>query len=130
MLAFRVLLALIASNPAALAAQHIARVVTVVLIIGPITVKNRLVKLDIDTCDFLGKQSYGIYVIHPLIIFFSAKLLRGLDMPPILKYGFVYCFVLAATIFVSWFSYTYIEKWFLTLKLRYTVVESSNARTA
>ena len=125
-----VLLVLNIFHIASIIDHEIVSVVTVALIMGQITVKNRLVNLDIKPCDFLGKISYGIYVIHPLIIFFSAKLLRGLDMPPILKYGFVYCFVIAATVFVSWFSYTYIEKWFLTLKLRYTVVESSNARTA
>lgn len=110
--------------------HEIVSVVTVALIMGQITVKNRLVNLDIKPCDFLGKISYGIYVIHPLVIFFSAKILKDLNMPLVLKYAFVYSFVTAATILISWLSYTYIEKWFLSLKLRYTVVESSNARTA
>ncbi|HRI25452.1 MAG TPA: acyltransferase [Ferruginibacter sp.] len=110
--------------------HEIVSIVTVALIMGQITVTNRLVNLDIRPCDFLGKISYGIYVIHPLIIFFSAKLLKDVSMPAIIKYGFVYLFVIAATILVSWLSYTYIEKWFLTRKLKYTAVESSNARTA
>lgn len=110
--------------------HEIVSVVTVALIIGQISVTNRLINLDIRPCDFLGKISYGIYVIHPLIIFFSAKLLRSLEMPATIKYGFVYCFVIAATILVSWLSYTYFEKWFLTIKSKFTVVESANARNS
>lgn len=125
-----VLLVLNIFHIASIIDHEIVSVVTVALIVGQITVKNRLVNLDIKPCDFLGKISYGIYVIHPLIIFFSAKLLKQVEMPAVLKYGFVYCFVITATIFVSWLSYTYFEKWFLTLKSKYTVVESANARTS
>ncbi len=123
-----VLLVLNIFHIASIIDHEIVSVVTVALIMGQITVTNRLVNLDIKPCDFLGKISYGIYVIHPLVIFFSGKLLKELAMPAILKYGFVYAFVIAATILLSWLSYNYVEKWFLTLKLKYTVVKSSNER--
>jgi len=102
--------------------------VTVILILGQITVKNRLINLDNKICDFLGKISYGMYVIHPLIIFFSARILKGIEMPAVLKYIFVYSFVTGVTIFISWLSYEYFEKRFLKIKMKYTTVASSNAR--
>jgi peptidoglycan/LPS O-acetylase OafA/YrhL len=80
--------------------HEIVSVVTVMLIIGQITVKNRLINLDNKVCDFLGKISYGMYVIHPLIIFFAAKLLKETDLPSLLKYSLVYAFVTGITILV------------------------------
>ncbi|MEO6252908.1 MAG: acyltransferase [Ferruginibacter sp.] len=109
--------------------HEIVSLVTVILIIGQITVKNRLINLDNRVCDFLGKISYGMYVIHPLIIFFAAKLLKETDLPPLLKYSLVYTFVTGATILISWISYEYFEKRFLRIKMRYTTVASSNTRS-
>lgn len=103
--------------------------VTVALIIGQITVKNRLINLDNKVCDFLGKISYGMYVTHPLIIFFSAKLLKDIGTPSLWKYCLVYAFVLGTTILISWVSYEYFEKRFLKIKMKYTTVPSSNVRT-
>jgi len=109
--------------------HEIISVVTVTLIIGQITVKNRLINLDNKICDFLGKISYSMYVIHPLIIFFSAKLLKQINIPVVLKYCLVYAFVIGITIVIAWFSYEYFEKRFLKIKTRYTTVASSNTRT-
>ena len=108
--------------------HEIVSAVTVMLIIGQITVKNRLVNLDIKIFDFLGKISYGMYVIHPLIIFFSAMLLKDINLPTVIKYIVAYAFVVGATIFLSWLSYEYFEKRFLKIKARFTAVASSNTR--
>jgi peptidoglycan/LPS O-acetylase OafA/YrhL len=109
--------------------HEIVSVVTVVLIIGQITIKNRLVNLDIKLCDFLGKISYGMYVIHPLVIFFSAMLLKNISLPPAIKYTVIYLFVTGVTILLAWLSYQYFEKPFLKIKMRFTTVASSNTRT-
>ncbi|MEO6542079.1 MAG: acyltransferase [Ferruginibacter sp.] len=109
--------------------HEIVSVVTVMLIIGQITVKNRLINLDNRVCDFLGKISYGMYVIHPLIIFFAAKLLKETGLPAALKYSLVYAVVTGATILISWVSYEYFEKRFLKIKMKYTTVASSNTRS-
>ena len=101
-----------------------------VLIIGQITIKNRLVNLDLKAFDFLGKISYGMYVIHPLIIFFSAMLLKGINLPPVIKYVAVYAFVIGLTVLLAWLSYEYFEKRFLKIKTRFTTVASSNTRTS
>lgn len=102
--------------------------ITVLLILGQATVKNRLVNMDLKIFDFLGKISYGIYVIHPLIIFFSAMLLKNLNLPVPFKIAVVYVFVVTFTILFAWLSYEYFEKRFLKLKLKFTTVASSNTR--
>jgi len=102
--------------------------VTVILILGQITVKNRLVNLDNKLCDFLGKISYGMYVIHPLIIFFAGKLLKEMAIPDLPKYVLVYVVVTCVTILLSWLSYEYFEKRFLKIKMKFTTIASSNTR--
>jgi peptidoglycan/LPS O-acetylase OafA/YrhL len=108
--------------------HNIVGVITVILILGQITVKNRLINLDNRVCNFLGKISYGIYVIHPLVIFFSAMFLKNINLPLILKYTVVYGIVVGLTIFLAWLSYEYFEKRFLQIKMRYTTVASSNIK--
>jgi peptidoglycan/LPS O-acetylase OafA/YrhL len=109
--------------------HELVSVVTVMLVIGQITIKNRLVNLDLKICDFLGKISYGMYVIHPLIIFFSGKLFKPLQLPTVIKYIAVYSFVIGLTILLAWLSYEYFEKRFLKMKMKFTTVASSNVRT-
>lgn len=110
--------------------HEIISVVTVAIILGQITVKNRLINLDNKVCDFLGKISYGMYIIHPLVIFFAARLFKGLEWADLPKYIFIYAFVVGVTIILSWCSYEYIEKWFLKLKGKFAAVKSSNTRPA
>ena len=54
--------------------NEIISVVGLVIIIGQINIKNRLINLENSIFDFLGKISYGIYVVHPLLIFLFAKI--------------------------------------------------------
>lgn len=124
------LLLLNAFHVASVIDDEIVSVISVVLIIGQITVKNRLINLDNAVCDFLGKISYGIYVTHALIILFAAKLIKGIDMAPVTKYVLVYTSITALTILISWLSYEYFEKYFLKLKSKFTAVASSNTRKA
>ena len=109
--------------------HELVSVVTVMLVIGQITIKNRLVNLDLKICDFLGKISYGMYVIHPLIIFFLGKLFKPLQLPNVIKYIAAYSFVMGLTILLAWLSYEYFEKRFLKMKMKFTTVASSNVRT-
>ncbi|MGB4843034.1 MAG: acyltransferase [Ferruginibacter sp.] len=108
--------------------HEIISLVTVVIIIGQIKIKNRIVNLDTKVMDFLGKISYGIYVIHPVIIFLFAKLINQVNIAPPIKYFAVYTSIAALTIFFSWLSYTYFEKYFMTLKKKFEVVKSSAKR--
>ncbi|KAA9327349.1 acyltransferase family protein [Adhaeribacter soli] len=102
--------------------------IAVFLIIGQITRKNNLINLDNKVCDFIGKISYGIYVIHPLLIFLFAKLIGRFESATVLNYLTVYFSITAITILLSYISYEFYEKRFLKLKAKYSVIKSSNSR--
>ncbi|HQW84441.1 MAG TPA: acyltransferase [Ferruginibacter sp.] len=108
--------------------HEIISLVTICIIIGQVKIKNRIINLDTKVLDFLGKISYGIYVIHPLVIFFMAHLLNRVNIPDPTKYVVVYISIISFTIFLSWLSYTYFEKYFMNLKKKFEVVKSSANR--
>jgi peptidoglycan/LPS O-acetylase OafA/YrhL len=113
--------------PAPIASEFIA-LVSLVLIIGQITKFNRLINLDHRFFDFIGKISYGIYIIHPLVIYLSSSIFIHLEIYMPLKYILVYAWVFFVTIAVSYFSYTYFESKFLRLKQKFTVISSVSSR--
>ncbi len=110
---------------------HIASVVdneiialaTVVVIIGQIT-DSSPIKLNNSLFNFLGKISYGVYIYHPLLIYFSAQFLNLFIIPLYLKYFMAFILPQLITILVAWLSYTYLEKPFLRLKSsKYSVLK-------
>ncbi len=101
---------------------------TCLLIVGQVT-KKGLINLENNVFDFLGKISYGIYVIHPLIIFFYSKILKDVTSISTINYLIVYTSVLVTTIFIAHCSYKYFEKPFLVLKTKkYSVIKSAGSR--
>jgi len=105
--------------------SELVSVITVVIIIGQAMKANRLINLQTRVPDFLGKISYGMYVYHPLIIWGYSYLFPNIGLPGITKYIFVYSIVILTTVLVAYCSYTYFEKWFLKLKLNYSIINSS-----
>jgi peptidoglycan/LPS O-acetylase OafA/YrhL len=105
--------------------NELVSVVAVFLIIGQIEVKNRLVNLESDYLNNVGKISYGIYVLHPLVIFYVSKALYFPQGEGILPYMIVYIIVIATTYIVAWITYHYFEKQFLFLKQRYSAIETN-----
>jgi peptidoglycan/LPS O-acetylase OafA/YrhL len=99
--------------------------ITTIIIIGQITRKNYILDLEHRLFEFLGKISYGIYVIHPVIIFFTSQALKGYNLNSLLGYIFIYAVITLITIIVSYLSYEYLEKRFLKFKGKYSVVASS-----
>ncbi len=100
-------------------------VITVVIILGQATKVNRLINLQAGIPDFLGKISYGIYVYHPLIIWGLSFLFANMAITGVLKYLIIYCSTIVATIITAYLSYNYFEKWFLKLKLNYTIINNT-----
>lgn len=126
-----IVMALLMSNKFHIASvidNEIVSVVSLALIVGQIQVKNRIVNLEIPMFNFLGKISYGIYVIHPLAIFYLSKVFVQLNSPMISSRIFVFSTVLGVTIALAHISYKYVENYFLELKVRFMVVKSSNSR--
>ncbi|MFA5388740.1 MAG: acyltransferase [Candidatus Omnitrophota bacterium] len=107
---------------------EIIAVAALFLIIGQINIQNRIINLETKIFNFLGKISYGIYVVHPLLIFIFSKALSGWEANPLCKYSIVYFSILSATLVISYFSYKYIESYFLCLKKKFMVVNTARAQ--
>ncbi len=103
--------------------QHdLVSIVTVCIILGQIVEKNRVINLNNSVCEVLGKISYGIYVVHPLVLFlYMAVVPRHISNPSWLA-GVTYPTVIVLTIMTAYISYRYFEKKFLTIKNRYTTI--------
>ena len=108
--------------------NFIISLVTLILIIGQINIKNRIINLDLAIFNFLGKISFGIYVYHPLIIFLFSKFINQFSIPNNLKYSIVYLSIFFLTISISSISYYHFEMYFIKLKSKYTIVKSSNSK--
>lgn len=124
-----VLVALDRFHIASVLDQEFISGITVVIIVGQATRINRLVNLDLRVFDFLGKISYGLYVIHPLMIFFWSKIFI-VELPSTFKYIAIYSLVLGSTIVVAYLSYEHFEKYFLRLKARFSAILSSSTGQA
>lgn len=107
---------------------EIVSVVTVFLIMGQITKRNNIINLENSVCDFIGKISYGIYVVHPLLIFYFSKLLGNFNSDDVVNYLFVYALIITSTILLAYLSYEYFERRFLKQKLKYSTIRSENTK--
>ena len=113
--------------PAPVSAELMA-ILSIILLVGQISPnKRKIINLENRFFDFLGKISYGIYVIHPLIILLFSSLYKNLSLSVIPKTIIVYSSVVITTVLVSYISYEYYEKPFLKIKKKFMVVESSNS---
>ncbi len=99
--------------------QEIVAIITVFLILNVSTNPKSLINLENSLFNFIGKISYGIYVIHPIIIFYFSKIINSVQMNPQFKYPIIYIGVLSVTVFFAFLSYEYLEKYFLKLKKNY-----------
>jgi peptidoglycan/LPS O-acetylase OafA/YrhL len=102
-----------------LIAEELLSLVTVCLMMGQITKRNHIFNLENRVCAFLGKISYGIYVIHPIVLFCLGKLLGTLP-DKLYSYLLVYFSVTGTTILLAYLSYTLYEQRFLKLKKKFT----------
>lgn len=108
-------------------AHEIISVAALCMIIGQVNVKNRLINLENGFFDFIGKISYGIYVIHPLVIMLLSIFFKDIDIEQNTKIVLVFISVLLSTILLAFISYNYYEKPFLKFKTIFAVIKSSNS---
>ena len=104
-------------------------IITLFIIISQVTRKNYIINLENKLCNFIGKISYGIYVIHPLVIFYLSKIIGHFSTPTIFNYCIVFLSVISTTIILAYVSYEFYEKNFLKLKAKFTSIKSSNVST-
>lgn len=90
-----------------------------IIILNVSTNPVALIKLKGKTIDFLGRISYGMYVLHPFIILLTAIPLKYI-IPAIhskpLQLLFINAVVMPINILVAWVSFRYFESKFLKKK--------------
>lgn len=104
--------------------SEIFAVISLVLIMEQIGHGKKLISLENKLFNFLGKISYGIYVVHPLVIFGVTILFDSLDLH--LGYVGTYLVICLVTILLAYVSYWCIEKPFLKLKNKFAIIASSS----
>ena len=112
--------------PAPIRPQVIA-ILSLVCILSQL--KSPIINLENRVCDFVGKISYGIYVIHPLLIFLLSSFYRdaSISLPKGISITLIYCIVTTVTIFLAWISYRFFESPFLRLKSKFAIIHSRNS---
>lgn len=74
----------------------------------------------------LGKYTYGLYLLHPLVILFVSMtaIKIGLDTKSLLEGSFIGVFSLVMSILVCYLSYRFFESPFLKLKSRFAYLKT------
>ena len=84
------------------------------------------ISLENKVFDYLGKISYGLYMYHPICIVLCIKLLSYFKINNSILMYFI---SIGSTILLASFSYQYVEKFFIKLKVRFTdIISGDNAR--
>jgi peptidoglycan/LPS O-acetylase OafA/YrhL len=88
-----------------------------------------IINLENKLCDSVGKISYGIYVIHPLLIYLLSNGYRRLNFGfgSCLDIVIIYCGMTIITYLVAWLSYRFFESPFLKLKNKFAIIQSSSS---
>lgn len=100
---------------------------TLVLIIGQINVKHRILNFDNKVFNFIGKISFGIYVYHPLLIFLFSLLFKSLIVDEKIKIFLAYASIITSTIIIAYLSYRFFESRFILMKNRFAVIKSTSS---
>ncbi len=102
-------------------------VLFLIIILNVSSNPNCFLKLENNAFKMLGNISYGIYMYHMIVIAMVVGFLKKMDFTVdngVLSQSIVYSLTILISIFVSWLSYTYFEKWFLKLKSKFTIIKS------
>lgn len=108
----------------------IVSLVTVIVIINQISNPKTLISLNNKVLNYIGTISYGLYIIHPLVILLLMGVYRHYDITS--KSTIVIHLTIEAlllTFIVAHLSYTYYESRFLKLKQRFTIVNNNGIAT-
>ncbi|MBQ9418193.1 MAG: acyltransferase [Bacteroidales bacterium] len=108
--------------------EQVYAVVSLGAILGQLGTRP-LVSLENRVFDSVGKVSYGIYVVHPLLIILLSRWYVEWGLPVVGQWNAVgiYVGVTMVVYAVAWLSYRYVERPFLRLKDRFSVVVSRNS---
>jgi peptidoglycan/LPS O-acetylase OafA/YrhL len=112
--------------PKIMASEFLA-VLTTIIILNLCKPDSSVVVLQNKGFSYIGKISYGVYLLHKLplfvILFISQKYLS--QSSPVLANSVIYSFTIVFTIVIAGLSYKYYESYFLTLKKRFARIEKA-----
>ena len=95
----------------------------IIVILNVSSNPKSFLKLENRFFNFLGRISYGIYMYHLIIIYFTIKMLMIYEIYSKLL---LYTISILITCIVSYISYIIFEKRFLNLKKKFTILKSTN----
>ena len=95
----------------------------IIVILNVSSNPKSFLKLENRFFNFLGRISYGIYMYHLIIIYFTIKLLMIYEIYSKLL---LYTISILITCIVSYISYIIFEKRFLNLKKKFAILKSTN----
>lgn len=115
--------------PITILSHELITLITCFIIIGQVTRKG-IISLENKFLDFLGKISYGIYVINPFFANTFHYIISGLDPSKAFNYIIIYTLIMGSSILLATVSYNYLEKPFLRLKAqKFSVIKSTSTKT-
>jgi peptidoglycan/LPS O-acetylase OafA/YrhL len=100
-----------------------------VLILNVASNPKSLLSFENKLMSELGKISYGLYLYHPFIFFLLIYFIHQgwfSSSSSFLNLVIYYIIEIGGTILVSWISYTYYEKYFLSKKKKFTLIKSGD----
>ncbi len=103
--------------------HQIYSILFAIIILNLSTNKNLPFSLENKTFTYLGNISYGIYMWHPIAIFFTLHLALVLGQ---INNIFIYVLSIVFSISLAAISYELMEKQFLKLKDKFTIIASGN----
>lgn len=104
--------------------HELISIITVGIIFTQINRKNYIIDLDSKPFNFIGKISYGIYVYHPLVIFFFVRYFGFFRYDVWYNYILMVFLILIITILISYISFVFFERYFIKMKDKYSSVKS------
>lgn len=111
--------------PAPVRPQYYA-VLSLLVVASQLSSTSFWINLEHRFFDYIGKISYGIYVIHPILIYVLSRLYLSISvsLSEPLQVVCIYILTTFVTILIAGLSYRFFEKPFLQLKNRYAVIET------
>lgn len=94
-----------------------------ILILNLASNVKSIINLEIPVLNYLGKISYGLYMYHGIGIVIALKLLNLYNIHSSI---IQYLFCVLVSILLAGLSYKYFEKYFITLKTKYSVILSGD----